>query len=276
MDFALILFLLLCVTGLLWAMDRFYMEKRRHAAVARDMDAGLTREQALKKNKQTLIVEYARAFFPVILIVFLLRSFLVEPFKIPSGSMYPSLYIGDYILVNKYAYGIRLPIIHYKLVDIDSPRRGEVAVFRYPVNESDNYIKRIVGLPGDRIMYKNKQIYVNGDPMPLESATPYELRHGEGVVEKFTRRMETLGDIRHAMITTDRPDPEPYEIVVQPGHYFVMGDNRDNSNDSRNWGLVPEANLVGRAFFIWFSLNEADGQWFWRRIVWERIGTTIE
>jgi signal peptidase I len=277
MDFALLLFLLLCVTGVLWAFDRFLWEKKRQQAIADNIKSGLSREEAVKRNKQPLIIEYARAFFPVILIVFLLRSFLVEPFKIPSGSMYPSLYVGDYILVNKFAYGVRLPIIHVKMIDVASPRRGEVAVFRYPADPSVNYIKRVVGLPGDRVLYKDKQLYINGEPMAQSDEQPYVLHQGHGVVERFIQRHETLGDVQHPIIVTDRPEVGPREFIVKTGHYFVMGDNRDNSNDSRSWGLVPEDNLVGRAFFIWFSVNEYDnGGWFWQRIVWKRIGTTIQ
>jgi signal peptidase I len=257
MNFALILFVLLAATGLLWAVDHFLLRKRRAP------DA-----------PNPWWVEYGASFFPVILAVFFLRSFLVEPYKIPSGSMIPTLLVGDFILVNKYTYGIRLPVINKKIIQINNPRRGDVMVFRYPVNPSLDYIKRVVGMPGDNISYYNKQLKINGKDVPQEKGEPYL---GAGLY--YTPRyQESLGQppdqVRHAILLdretetpilpiTRFPDIENchynadgVECVVPPGHYFMMGDNRDNSQDSRYWGFVPDENIVGRAFFIWFNFSD--------------------
>lgn len=254
MNFALILFILLVVSGVLWLADRFYFRRRRAP------DA-----------KEPLWVEYGASFFPVILIVFLLRSFLVEPFKIPSGSMIPTLLVGDFIAVNKYAYGIRLPVINKKIIDIDSPQRGDVVVFRYPPDPSLDYIKRVVGLPGDRVAYLNKRLFINGQP--IETRRDGDYLDAEKML--YTPRyLEKLGDVEHAILIEDAAPPYVPHVMqfplrerchynsegvvceVPPGHYFVMGDNRDNSQDSRVWGFVPDENLVGKAFFIWFNFGD--------------------
>lgn len=273
MDFSLILFLLVCTTGVIWALDRWMWAGSRARSASTLRQAGAA-EQAQEAEKEPTYVEYAKAFFPVILIVFLLRSFLVEPFRIPSGSMLPSLHIGDFIVVNKFAYGIRLPVINRKVVDLGAPKRGEVIVFRFPGDESVNYIKRVVGVPGDHITYEGKRLYVNGKLMPLEGGTPYRVGGEPGVeLKRFTERLD---GVSHDVLISSRPDPTPPPVTVPPGQYFVMGDNRDHSNDSRYWGYVPEENLVGKAFLIWFSWDaSARGGWFWDRIVFERIGNTI-
>jgi signal peptidase I len=259
MDFSLIMFLLLVATGAIWALDHWLLAPRR------------TRRGSAK---EPIYVEYARAFFPVILIVFLLRSFLVEPFRIPSGSMLPSLLIGDFILVNKFAYGIRLPVINQKLVDLGRPQRGEVAVFRFPNDPTINYIKRVVGIPGDRVVYKGKRIYINDQPMEQTDLRPYLSVTGE-LTGAVTRAVETLDGARHDILLSDRPDPAS-EFTVPAGHYFVMGDNRDHSNDSRYWGYVPDQNLVGRAFLIWFSCDMSNPSVFLcGPVFWDRIGNTI-
>lgn len=263
MDFSLILFLLVCATGLIWGLDHLiWAPRRRHGTPA---------------AKEPVYVEYARAFFPVILIVFLLRSFLVEPFRIPSGSMLPSLYIGDFILVNKFSYGIRLPVINRKVIDVASPKRGDVVVFRFPHDTSINYIKRVVGVPGDRVVYKGKVLYINGQVMPQSDERPYRSSTLGELYGDVVRASEELNGVKHDILKMDRPDPDGIDRIVPPGHYFVMGDNRDQSNDSRFWGFVPDENLVGRAFLIWFSWDLADrsDKWFWQRILWERIGNTI-
>ncbi len=260
MNFALILFLLTVATGLLWLADRFVFRKKRAA-----------------QAKDPWWVEYGASFFPVILIVFLLRSFLVEPFKIPSGSMIPTLLVGDFILVNKYTYGIRLPVINKKIIELNSPQRGDVVVFRYPVDPSLDYIKRVVGLPGDRVEYRNKRLFINGEPVPIR-------RNGDFLDKErlfYTPRfIETLGAVEHeTLIEEDAPpfvaqplqfphrdkclyNAEGFVCEVPPGHYFMMGDNRDNSQDSRVWGFVPDENLVGKAFFIWLNFGD-----------WKRIGS---
>jgi signal peptidase I len=254
MNFALLLFSLLVVTGAVSALDAVYFGKRRAAGA-----------------KEPWWIEYPKSFFPVILIVFLLRSFLVEPFKIPSGSMIPTLLVGDFILVNKYTYGIRLPVINTKIIDINEPERGDVMVFRYPDDPSVDYIKRVVGLPGDKVAYRNKRLTINGRDVPLKETGDYLLKDKIQYLKLYT---ETLGKTDHAiLLDTNEPAASPYVkqfplrenciynndgvvCKVPPDHYFMMGDNRDNSSDSRVWGFVPEANIVGKAFFIWFNFSE--------------------
>jgi len=254
MNFALLLFSLLVVTGAMAALDALYFGKRRAAGA-----------------KEPWWIEYPKSFFPVILIVFLLRSFLVEPFKIPSGSMIPTLLVGDFILVNKYAYGIRLPVINRKIINLNEPERGDVMVFRYPEDPTVDYIKRVVGLPGDKVAYQNKRLTINGREMPLREAGDYLLKEKIQYLKQYT---ETLGKTEHAiLVDAGESAALPYVkqfpqrenciynnsgvvCTVPPGHYFMMGDNRDNSSDSRVWGFVPEANIVGKAFFIWFNFSE--------------------
>jgi signal peptidase I len=220
---------------------------------------------------EPLIVEYARAFFPVILFVFLLRSFLVEPFRIPSGSMMPGLLAGDFILVNKYTYGLRLPVINRKVVDLNAPKRGDVMVFRFPGDLSVNYIKRVIGLPGDHIVYRDKKLFINNQPMlqaPLGGYTYTE--SGDHMI--FARILkEQIDGMEHNILHGEGQSPGILEFSVPEGHYFMMGDNRDRSNDSRYWGMVPEANVVGRAFLIWFSWDMANGG-----VTWNRIGSSIQ
>jgi len=191
------------------------------------------------------IVEYAVSFFPVLLFVLVLRSFLVEPFQIPTGSMIPTLKVGDFILVNKYAYGIRLPVVGTKIIDVGDPERGDSMVF-IPPHEEEYFIKRVIGLPGDRVRYQNKTLYING----VEQAQVFERE-----VREFRPRQlefeETFGDRPHAIYRNLYNDPRIQEWVVPEGHYFMMGDNRDQSNDSRFWGFVPDENVVGRAFAVW-------------------------
>jgi len=253
-NFALILFLLLVATGLLWAVDRFYARKRRPAGAPAPW-----------------WVEYGASFFPVILIVFALRSFVVEPFKIPSGSMIPTLLVGDFILVNKWTYGIRLPVVNKKIIDVNEPRRGDVMVFRYPADPSLDYIKRVVGVPGDRVEYINKRLRINGEAVELQPQGDYLHPDRLYYSPRFT---EKLGEIEHSiLIERDAPAFIPHVLdfpyrenctytsagvacTVPEGHYFVMGDNRDASSDSRVWGFVPEENIVGKAFFIWFNFSD--------------------
>ncbi len=275
MDFALIMLLILIGTGALWGLDRALWADGRERRARALVEAGKTAEAALAR-KEPIYVEYARAFFPVILIVFFIRSFLVEPFRIPSGSMLPSLYIGDFILVNKFAYGVRLPVANNKIMEMGRPKRGEVAVFRFPGNPSINYIKRVVGVPGDRILYKDKKLYINGRPMDQADSRSYYFASGGDAQGQALRFTESLDGVKHDILTTNRPDAPLPEIVVPQGQYFVMGDNRDHSNDSRYWGFVPDQNLVGKAFLIWFSWDVAgEEKWFWDRIVWNRIGSAV-
>ena len=284
MDFALLMILALIATGVIWAVDRLLIAPgrgRRALALSQD---GASPEAIEAARKEPLLVEYARAFFPVILAVFLLRSFLVEPFRIPSGSMLPSLLPGDFILVNKFSYGIRLPVINEKIIDTAVPKRGDVMVFRYPGDKSLNYIKRVIGLPGDHVLYRDKTLYINGEAMKQVEDEAYAL-YEIGGDARFEKRAEHLDGVIHEILVAaggphgyiDAGVPgQYYENVIPPGEYFVMGDNHDRSNDSRYWGLVPEENLVGKAFFIWFSwdLGNEEG-WFWQRILWNRIGSAI-
>jgi signal peptidase I len=254
LSFALFLFILLVVTGVVWGLEVAWLRRRRAAGA-----------------KQPWWVEYSVSFFPVILIVFVLRSFLVEPFKIPSSSMVPTLLVGDFILVNKFTYGIRLPVVNRKIVQINNPQRGDVMVFRYPEDSSLDYIKRVVGVPGDRIEYRNKRLTINGTPVPTRQVDDYLSRERM----QFSRRfVETLNGHEHQILVDDDAPAAlmpgrafPFSAncnynssglacTVPPGHYFVMGDNRDNSSDSRVWGFVPDGNIVGKAFFIWLNLNE--------------------
>lgn len=220
-------------------------------------------------EQQPWPVEYARSFFPIVLIVLLLRSFLVEPFRIPSGSMMPTLLVGDFILVNKFTYGIRLPVINTKIVAMGQPARGDIVVFRYPKDPTMDYIKRIVGLPGDRIGYVHKQVYVNGEPVKQTALGVYEGSQAGSQWGGETLLSEDLGSVTHDILArVGEPAAKEGEWTVPEGQYFVMGDNRDNSNDSRFWGTVPEANLVGKAFFIWMSWDGG--------IAFNRIGTSLK
>ena len=270
-DFATILSVAVLVTGGIWLADVLLWKPGRKAAAeeikAREGDA----EQVAQAYKEPILVEYARSFFPVILIVLLLRSFLVEPFRIPSGSMMPTLLKGDFILVSKYAYGIRLPVLNAKVLDLGQPERGDVAVFRYPDDPSIDFIKRVVGLPGDKVAYINKQILINGEPVPQKHLGAFVGRGESLAMSGDSLRLEILGDGEHEILLENKPSLSNGTYVVPEGHYFVMGDNRDNSNDSRRWGYVPDENLVGRAFMIWMNWDSVD-----KRVSWERIGDMIK
>jgi len=238
MMFALFMLVILALTGLVWLLDILVLRKRRPAGASEPM-----------------IVEYSKSFFPVILVVFLIRSFIVEPFKIPSGSMMPTLLAGDFILVNKFAYGLRVPILNNTFFDIGHPKRGDVFVFHYPPDPSIDYIKRVVGVPGDKIAYHDKQLYINGKKLDTEFVDDYSYV-GSGLNMVYAKRYkEKLGDVKHDILLEDNSIMLDAEVEVPPGHYFAMGDNRDNSRDSRVWGFVPEKNLVGRAFFIWWNFD---------------------
>ncbi|MDN6296769.1 MAG: signal peptidase I [Halomonas sp.] len=250
MNFSLLLVLAVALSGLIYLLDAVIWRPRRRARAASAeaaSDGGLDAAEREKLYKEPWPVDYARSFFPVLLVVLVVRSFIVEPFQIPSGSMRPTLKVGDFILVNKYAYGLRLPVINTKFLDVSEPERGDVMVFRFPEEPSVNFIKRVVGLPGDHIRYEGKQLYVNGEPVAKTlvekgpEASPRQLLLGE-----------TLGDAHHAIYNNPLdPGPQMREIEVPEGQYFMMGDNRDHSNDSRYWGFVPEENIVGRAFAVW-------------------------
>ncbi|MCP3870822.1 MAG: signal peptidase I [Gammaproteobacteria bacterium] len=267
-EFQTFLVIATLITGVIWLVDALAFAPKRHASASG------------KDAKEPMLVEYSKSFFPIILIVLLLRSFLVEPFRIPSGSMMPTLLVGDFILVNKYTYGLRLPVTGKKVVEIGEPERGDVVVFKYPQNPGIDYIKRVVGTPGDSISYKNKALFVNGE---VQKQTPLGIYTGVGSGASQTgslKNNEQLGDREHDILVNPLAPDFGFgcqvlirgPIVVPDNHYFVMGDNRDNSNDSRCWGLVPEKNLVGKAFGIWMSW---DGNKEGFPVAWDRIGDGI-
>jgi signal peptidase I len=239
LNFSLILVLATFFTGLVWLVDSLLFARRR------------PQQQGQGEVKEPLLVEYSKAFFPILFIVLVLRSFIAEPFKIPSGSMLPTLHIGDFILVNKFSYGLRLPVVNTKILQLGEPERGDVVVFKYPEDPRLDFIKRVVGLPGDRIGYRNKQLYINGELVaaePLTSAVPSPSRTGMGYLQELVEHLP--GAEHHIFLDSNRGSAD-VEYQVPEGHYFVMGDNRDDSRDSRVWGYMPEKNLVGKAFFIW-------------------------
>ncbi len=280
-DFPTLLVAVTFLSGLIWLLDALAFAPRRRALAEQTQSAEAGQETAPAQLREPVLVEYARSFFPVFLIVLLLRSFLVEPFRIPSSSMMPTLLVGDFILVNKFTYGIRLPVINKKIIEMGEPQRGDVVVFRYPQNPSIDYIKRVIGLPGDQIAYRGKMLTINDRPVDQTPVGRY-IGAGAGANETgYLQSMEMLGDVEHAiLVRPGTPDFAPGcqtlargPVTVPQGYYFVMGDNRDNSNDSRCWGWVPEQNLVGRAFGIWMSWD-ADRPGF--PIAWERLGQGIE
>lgn len=220
--------------------------------------------------KQPMLVEYSRSFFPVIVIVLLLRSFILEPFRIPSGSMLPTLNVGDFIVVNKFSYGLRFPVFNWNFVPLGEPETGDVVVFRYPPDPSKDYIKRVIGKPGDTIRYVNKRLSLNGEELAYEYVRQYE-EGNSFIMREAEVRSETLGEVEHQILVLSRAFDQGGEVTVPEGHYFVMGDNRDNSEDSRRWGFVPERNLVGKAVFIWMNWDSVLGHPDWRR-----IGTRIQ
>ncbi|MBU9279327.1 signal peptidase I [Burkholderia multivorans] len=289
MNFALILFVLVIVTGVAWVLDKLvFLPRRRKAAEAAveefdrqqsridkrfaDENAVQTRSKLRdEKLRQPWWLEYTASFFPVILAVFVVRSFIVEPFKIPSGSMVPTLLVGDFILVNKFEYGLRMPITNTKITQGSPLARGDVVVFRYPKDESVDYIKRVIGLPGDTVAYQDKQLTINGQPVPETPLPDYFDDERQNYAKQFE---ETIGNKKNAILNNPAVPPfvmgaydYPYRdnctynsrgviCKVPPGHYFMMGDNRDNSADSRYWGFVPDKNIVGRAFFVWMNFSD--------------------
>jgi len=257
-DFALILVIATALTGVIWAVDAVWLRRQR-MAVASGRGAGASATGAA----EPVVVEYARSFFPILLVVLLIRSFLFEPFRIPSSSMLPTLLIGDFIFVNKYTYGLRLPVINTEILDIGSPQRGDVVVFRLPSDPSTNYIKRLVGLPGDSITYLDNRIYVNQQPVSVTLIGPYRGSEQPGSV----LGREKLGKHEHDVLFMPGRGSIEGTFIVPKGHYFMMGDNRDNSRDSRydGVGMIPEGNVVGKAVRIWMNWD-FPGMPEWRRI----------
>ncbi|GAD22399.1 signal peptidase I [Acidovorax sp. MR-S7] len=286
-NFALLLFLATVVTGVYWLAERFvFLPRRRRAAQALE-DAAAQRRAELDRMgiqkvdgdveeakgrilMQPWWLDWTAGLFPVIAVVFLLRSFLFEPFKIPSGSMIPTLLVGDLILVNKFTYGVRLPVVNTKITQGNAPQRGDVMVFRYPPQPSMDYIKRVVGVPGDEVAYLNKRLTVNGKPVETTALPDF---FDQDAMRYFKQFDEQLGEHRHRILNTPevpafvqsasqfkfrencRYSVEGVSCKVPEGHYFMMGDNRDNSLDSRYWGFVPDENIVGKAFFVWMNFG---------------------
>ncbi|MBP0591785.1 signal peptidase I [Paraburkholderia sp. LEh10] len=288
MNFALILFVLVVITGVAWVADKLvFLPKRRRAAEAAvaefdnqqarigerfaDENAPATRARLREeKLRQPWWLEYTASFFPVILVVFVVRSFVVEPFKIPSGSMVPTLLVGDFILVNKYDYGLRLPITNTKITEGRPLQRGDVVVFRYPKDESVDYIKRVIGLPGDVVSYEDKKLTINGKPVPEAPLPDYFDEERVGYAKQFEEDIDgrknrilnnpvvppfIVGAEDYPFRDNCKYDARGVTCKVPPGNYFMMGDNRDNSADSRYWGFAPDKNIVGRAFFIWMNFS---------------------
>ena len=287
-NFSLLLFILTMVTLVYWLAERFRFKPAREAAAATleqqdvarraelakmgiDKVDGDVQEARAKLLMQPWWLDWTAGLFPVILIVFILRSFLFEPFKIPSGSMIPTLLVGDLILVNKFHYGVRLPVINKKIIDNNAVQRGDVMVFRYPVDPRQDYIKRVVGIPGDEVTYTNQTLSLNGQKVATVSKGEF---YDEDSLRYSPMFSEKLGNVEHQILVDLRrqayygPDPKPFPMAencrytaegvtckVPAGHYFMMGDNRDNSQDSRYWGFVPDENIVGRAFFVWMNFG---------------------
>jgi signal peptidase I len=295
-DFALLLVILTGVAGVVWLADRLLLApaRRRRAAALENMTSLPVAERKTRAEealREPIVTEYARSFFPVLLLILLFRSFIAEPFKIPSGSMMPTLLVGDFILVNKFAYGLRLPVLDTKILAIGEPQRGDVFVFRYPGYSCmrdgkeqrsakpcelpfepvphEDYIKRVIGLPGDEITYRNKTLFINGKEVTESYLGPYT-----GPSEPTNRmigaqvKLEALGSVEHRIMELPQQQlGREGTYKVPDGYYFAMGDNRDNSLDSRFWGFVPEANLVGKALIIWMNWDNG--------IDFSRIGTVI-
>ena len=256
MSFELILVIAAAVTGAIVLVDKMIWKKKRDASAVTE--------------KEPILIDYSHSLFPVFLIVLILRSFVLEPFKIPSGSMYPTLEVGDFIIVNKFSYGVKLPVTQMKILPVSLPERGDVVVFKFPDDPSVDYIKRVVGLPGDKISYIARTVFVNGEALKQKAIAKYE---GTGSGENMTGVMEVEettpeGKSYRILLDKDRTTQDFTEIVVPEGSYFVMGDNRDYSNDSRFWGFVPEKNLKGRAFGIWMNWDE--------NVDFSRIGNGIQ
>jgi len=284
-DIALVLVNLTFISGLVLILDKLLWEKSRRARQMAEVEK--KGQQVTDQERDALLadpvlVDYAKSLFPIFFIVLVLRSFIFEPFRIPSQSMMPNLWVGDFILVNKFSYGVRLPVLNKEIIDTGKPKNGDVAVFRYPVKPSINFIKRVIGIPGDHIVYRNKLLYINDKLIPQKMLGAYQ---GEGSGKKMNgaiyKKENLLGVEHDILMTPGKADMShlffslffnngDIDLIVPQGSYFVMGDNRDESHDSRFWGLVPEENLVGKAFLIWFNWDVGQG------LFWERIGNSIK
>ncbi|MBO1924125.1 MULTISPECIES: signal peptidase I [Thiomicrorhabdus] len=256
MNFELILVLVTLVTGVIWYVDRLVWRPARRKSTT--------------GAKEPIIVEYSRSLFPVFLVVLILRSFIIEPFRIPSGSMYPTLEIGDFIAVNKFAYGIKLPVVQTKIIPLGEPERGDVVVFKYPNDPDVDYIKRVVGLPGDTVSYIERTLFINGKAVEMKALGLYRGNDSGAVMNDAQIVQESFdnGVSHQILLDPDKTSVDMGPVTVPEGHYFMVGDNRDHSNDSRFWGFVPEENLKGKAFGIWMNWDNG--------IHFNRIGKGID
>jgi signal peptidase I len=258
----LILVILALITGIIWLFDAIFFARQRKVA----------------HKKMPVIVDYARSFFPIILIVLCIRSFIVNPFRVPSGSLEPTILVNEFIAVNQFTYGIRLPVLNTKIIKIGEPKVGDIVVFRYPANPSINFIKRVIGTPGDHVVYMNKTLYINGKKIPRHFIkNTIDVGEGNIPVKVFA---ETIDGKTHLIYIRKRGGyTSNFDIVVPKNMYFMMGDNRDGSQDSRYWGFVPEKNIEGKAFLIWFSIDKDHPMdhfyEMYKKIRWHRIGTRI-
>jgi len=246
MNFALILVILSAVSGLVYLLDVLFFAKRRKP-----------------EQKPSRVIEYSRSLFPVFFIVLLLRSFLIEPFRIPSGSLEPTLLVGDFLAVNKFAYGLRLPVWEKKIIPIATPKTGEIVVFRWPPNPSYDYIKRVIGVPGDEVSYHNKILSINGKEVK-QTFIQYTTDESSG--KTVAKYRENLNGVEHDIYIQPDAKATDFTVKVPEGHYFMMGDNRDDSADSRYWGFVSDEYLRGKAFLVWMSWNSKTASIRWRKI----------
>ena len=256
LDFSFLLVMATGLCGLVWLIDALLFAGHRRS-----------RTEAVEL-RDPVLVEYAKSFFPILLIVLVIRSFLFEPFRIPSSSMVPTLLIGDFIFVNKFTYGLRLPVLNTKVVEIGDPARGDVVVFRLPSDPSTNYIKRLIGLPGDTVEYVNKRLYINGEAVDFEEVGEYDV----GGSRRAVLGRESIDGAEHSVLLVEGQRSQEGTYRIPDGYYFMMGDNRDNSRDSRysGVGLIPEANIVGKAVRIWMNWE------FPNAPQWRRIGSAIQ
>ncbi len=275
------LFVLMLASGVIFLVDqKFFYKKRKALAEAQPDFATLTKKQKQERMKGPIVTDYARSLFGVFVIVFFIRSFVIEPYIVPSGSMLPTIQLGDFILVNKFAYGLRWPLVGGKFLSIDEPKRGEIFVFKSPTNPQTEFIKTVIGLPGDKISYINKQFFVNGQAIPQTfvqntiepnnaNLAPMMSNSAEAtLVSQYTSQ---IGDFTHTIYTSPGIPAQNFQnLVVPQGEYFAIGDNRDNSDDSRAWGFVPDSDLVGRASVVFFSFDSST-----HNIRWNRIGTKL-
>jgi len=253
-DFPFVLTAVVFTTGVISLIDMIFFSRQRRVA----------------GKAQPLVVEYARSFFPILFLVLLIRSFMVQPFRVPTGSLEPTILPGDFILVNQFVYGLRLPVLHKKIVAIEEPRTGDIALFRSPIDPAIVYVKRVIGLPGDHLVYRNKKLTINGKGAEQEDLG-LDLDGESSVMQPVRVMLEKLPNVAHKIFIRPLANLNgSFDLVVPEGHYFMLGDNRDNSGDSRVWGFVPESSFIGKAFMIWMSWDNIN-----KTIRWHRIGKAV-